>query len=109
MSDEKQYYVIWKMEPHPEGITEAELPEGFGASQKGIYISCAEHETGEYSQRFFAFNKEGKEMSPRNLFKAWLMFGQQLARFYELDALRLLTIECAVSFFFRALDSGEEE
>lgn len=110
--DEHTYYMTWNLEHHPEGIKGKDIPEGWGASQSAVLISCAEHEDGSYSQMHVARDGlTGEEMDGFKQFKAWLMMGMGMVREGVLDPVRAEIVKMAAGLFHEAMRAqpGDED
>lgn len=81
-----RYRLSWTLEPHPDGITKAEL---LAAKRSGcdavILCSMIYPEDGSFSLALFsADGRTGGEVSDDEKFKVWTMMAQQLAESPEL-------------------------
>jgi hypothetical protein len=67
------------MDPHPEGIEKAAVPEGRGACDAMLLGSIVFPPDGSYSIMFMAIDgRTGEELSGVELFKAWAMLAKGL-------------------------------
>ena len=49
MTDDK-YALTYELTPRFDGIRREDIPEGHGACDRAILLSCIEHDDGSYSQ-----------------------------------------------------------
>lgn len=108
----EKYHLTYEMKPHPEGIDREKVPDGHGASDAVIVLSIIYPSDGSYSFNAFSFDgrtqgsKEGAmKLSPKELFKAWLMFAGVLKDYEGLDAHRQQFCRAAWDAFWDSIGS----
>lgn len=80
MSDYK-YHVTYKLEARPEGLTKEEVPEGFGACDAGVFLSCLYPPDGSFSMLLCSLDGRTKAaMSDDEIFKVWSLLAHRLAK-----------------------------
>jgi hypothetical protein len=75
------YHLIYKIEPRPEGLEAAEVPEGFGACSAVILHSIIRSQSGGLSLCTVSGDgKTGLPLDDDEYFKIWAMHAHDLAQ-----------------------------
>jgi len=92
MSDEKppyQYHLLYRIDPMQEGVLRAAVPDGSGATDALIMLSCLYPPDGSFSLQILSL--DGRTAAPvddKELFKVWALMAKHLADSDTLGASR---------------------
>lgn len=80
--DPSKYYVTWKMEVHPEGLTreEVEAMEDRYAAHDAVIFSMLHAPDGGLSTLVTSKHHTGRELTAQEYFKAWTLFTELTRR-----------------------------
>lgn len=80
--DHRKYYVTWKIESHPEGLTKEEV-EALGdrhAAHDSVIFSMIHTPDGGLSTLVSSRHHTGRELDAHEYFKAWTLFTELVRR-----------------------------
>lgn len=87
-------------ENRPEGYEKEDASDGKGLTDSLIVISIIHPEEGGYSQALFTYDGlEGRELTQKEIFKAWLMLGLSLHDTGELKGWQSDLVEMNANIF----------
>lgn len=77
---EHKYRLTYQADPHPDGLTKDELPEGAGACDALVLMSLIYPKDGSYSWDLVTHDgRSDAELDGDELWKAWLMLTRHLS------------------------------